>query len=91
MFVTHFPTLPCIFSVPALDASTNFSFGFTKTSALDDVYVANNLAICASGGQAQSYGFEWKWEDFEDEAIVQERLNNFKAGRLTSIRVSSLC
>ena len=74
----------------ALDASKNFSFGFTRNNALDDVYIANNLAICASGGQAQSYGFEWMWEDFEEEEVVQERLNNFKAGRLTSIKVSHL-
>jgi len=66
----------------ALDAVQDFSYGSAISENFlsnDDVKIANNIAICANDGEAESYGHTWKWEDGEiREYELRTKLNSFR-------------
>ena len=50
----------------ALDAVQHLSFGSGKLhnpNNVDDIMIANNIASCATGNNAESYNYSWKWQD----------------------------
>ena len=78
----------------ALDAVQDFSFGSNEKENpldIDDVEIANNIAVCANEDQrAESYGYRWTWEDGEiQEQEVRIKLNDFRRRKLESFRVSA--
>ncbi len=79
-------------STPALDAVQSFSFGSNITERqgeVDDVEIANNIVICANGGESEYLGFTWTWEDGEiQEQEVRSKLNDFRKRKVESFRVS---
>ena len=80
-------------TLKALDAVQDFSFGSTKngnTMEIDDVEIANNIAMCANDDQAESFGYKWTWEDGEiQEQEVRSKLNDFRKRKVESFRVST--
>uniref|UniRef100_A0A7S4QZ69 Ataxin-10 domain-containing protein n=2 Tax=Ditylum brightwellii TaxID=49249 RepID=A0A7S4QZ69_9STRA len=54
----------------ALHAVQQLSFGSTKVrhmDTIDDIAIANNIANCASGEDAESYNYWWSWQDSAHE------------------------
>ena len=81
----------------AIEAVQELSFGSKyrdNTGAfIDEIAIANNIAKCANGETgAESYGFEWGWEDGGgsgsgiNENDVRKRLNDFRSGRIDSFK-----
>ena len=77
----------------ALDAVQAFSLGSNQAQnplEIDDVEIANNIAMCANDNQAaESYGYKWAWEDGEiQEQEVRSKLDDFRRRKIEGFRVS---
>jgi len=81
----------------ALDAVPELLFGVGSKELKDfeqpdDVLIANNIASSANGEEKSNmymYGYKWIWEDRHDavkEANIRTRLEEFKNGKLTSVK-----
>jgi hypothetical protein len=87
----------------ALLAVHELSFASTKVrhlDAVDDVFIANDIAKCANGEKTESYSFLWSWQDTAEEInrkFEKARPSNsflIKSEALTALvrlKIGSLC
>ena len=42
---------------------------------VDDIIIANNIAMNANGRRAPNYGFAWSWQDHSSRSIYREKIS----------------
>ena len=83
----------------ALQAVQDLSFGRTKVrhvSEIDDILIANKIAISSNGKKTESYGFVWGWKDddvVEDPSVAprDSKCHNFSIMGLALGNIPNLC
>ena len=80
----------------ALDAVKDLSFGSGRNhesnvaGVIDDIEIANNVALCANGQTEEIYGFRWTWQDTialrDNERDVRKKLNDFRNGKMDAFK-----
>jgi hypothetical protein len=66
------------FFLLALDAVQHIVVDVAKVGPLDevdDIVIANNIAINASGGMAPNYGFVWSWQDQSGRHLYRQKIS----------------